>query len=60
MEGEMTITLTNDHMCSHTDGGKSTYVFHTSPVIVFPESVNLQTHTEALERVSNRVEFNRD
>ena len=52
-----TLTLTNDHVCSHTDGGKSTYVFHTSPIIVLPPSVELKANPEVLERQANQVEL---
>lgn len=54
-----TLTLTNDHLCSHTDGGKSTYVFHTSPIVVLPETMELKRDPEALERRANQVELDR-
>lgn len=57
MKGNMTLTLTNDHLCSHTDGGKSTYVFHTKPLIVLPESIDLHPDAKGLERRANKVEL---
>lgn len=58
-EPTLMLTLTNDHLCSHTDGGKSNYVFHTSPIIVLPPSVDLEPDSEVLERGANQVELNR-
>ena len=58
MKGYMTLTLTNDHLCSHTDGGKSTYVFHTTPIIIVPESIDLQPDAKALQGEANDVELN--
>jgi hypothetical protein len=52
-----TLILTNDHLCSHTDGGKSTYVFHTSPIVVLPTSVELKPDPEVLERRADHVEL---
>ena len=52
-----TLTLTNDHLCSHTDSGKSTYVFHTSPIIVLPAVVELKPDPKSLERSANRVDL---
>jgi len=59
MKKQMTLTLTNDHLCSHTDGGKSTYVFHTSPIIVLPRSVELDVDAEALERGADQIKLDR-
>lgn len=52
----MTLTLTNDHLCSHTDGGKSTYVFHTSPNIEL--AAELKPDSKPLERGAHNVELN--
>ena len=57
MKGLMTLTLTNDHLCSHTDGGKSTYVFHTSPGVELPASVELETDSKALQGAPHGVEL---
>jgi hypothetical protein len=53
------LTLTNDHLCSHTDGGKSTYVFHTSPIIVLPQNVELNSYPKDSERVADGVQLDR-
>jgi hypothetical protein len=52
-----TLTLTNDHLCSHTDSGKGTYVFHTSPIVVLPTSVELKPDPKLLERSADQVEL---
>jgi hypothetical protein len=52
-----TLTLTNNHLCSHTDGGKSTYVFHTIPIVVLPERVQLDLEAKPLERGTDQVEL---
>jgi hypothetical protein len=57
MKGHMTLTLTNDHLCSHTDGGKSIYVFHTTPIIIVPESVDLQPDAKTLQSGSHDVQL---
>ena len=59
MKGKMTLTLTNDHMCSHTDGGKSTYVFHTSPIIVLADSFSLDSNPKPSEGSPNQVQLDR-
>ncbi len=51
------LTLTNDHLCSHTDSGKGTYVFHTSPIVVLPASVELKPDPKVLERRADNVEL---
>lgn len=50
-------TLTNDHLCSHTDSGKSTYVFHTSPMVVLPANIELKPDAEVLERRPHQIEL---
>jgi hypothetical protein len=53
------LTLTNDHLCSYTDGGKSTYVFYTTPVIEFAESTALESDSKPLERVPDKIKLDR-
>lgn len=53
------ITLTNNHLCAYTDAGKSTYVFHTSPLVVLPDTVDLNPDTESLERRTDPVHLDR-
>lgn len=60
MTTTMTLTLTNDHLCSHTDAGKSTYVFHTTPIVELPASVKLESDSKVLERGTNDVQLDRD
>jgi hypothetical protein len=59
MGKSMTLTLTNDHLCSHTDGGKSDYVFHTSPGIVLPDNVELKSDSKALEGGTDEINIDR-
>jgi hypothetical protein len=60
MEGtNAMLTLTNDHLCSHTDGDRSTYVFYTTPVIELSPTVALETNAKALEGVTNKVQLDR-
>jgi hypothetical protein len=59
MDEHMTLTLTNDHLCSCTDGDKSTYVFYTTPVVQFAESVPLESSSKPLERVADGVQLDR-
>ncbi len=50
-----TLTLTNDHLCSHTDGGKSIYVFYTDPTVVLSPVVDLHRDSEGLQSGSDDV-----
>jgi hypothetical protein len=54
-----TLTLTNEHLCSHTDGGKSTYVFHTSQTIEVPATMKLESDAKSLERGADGVQLDR-
>jgi hypothetical protein len=54
------LTLTNDHVCSHTDGGKSTYVFYTDPTIALTPVTDLNRDAKVLEGGSNDVKLDRD
>jgi hypothetical protein len=60
MRKSMTLTLTNDHLCSHTDSSKSTYVFHTTPIVELPASVKLEPNSKVLERGADNVQLDRD
>jgi hypothetical protein len=51
------LTLTNDHLCSHTDGGKSTYVFYTDPTVVLSPVVDLHRDSEVLQGGSNDIKL---
>lgn len=53
------LTLTNNHLCAYTDGEKSTYVFHTNPVIAVSNTVDLKPDTEVLERGADAVDLDR-
>ena len=53
------LTLTNDHLCSHTDGGKSTYVFHTGAAIVIPP-FELEGDPKPLERQADEIKLDRE
>ena len=55
-----TFTLTNDHLCSFTDGGKSTYVFHTSPIVLLPEQIRLDSDSKRLERGTDAIQLDRE
>jgi hypothetical protein len=54
------LTLTNDHVCSHTDGGKSTYVFYTDPTIALAPVTDLNGDAKVLQGRPNDVKFDRD
>ena len=55
-----TLTLTNDHVCSHTDGGTSTYVFYTDPNIALAPITDLDRDAKVLQGRSNDVKLDRD
>lgn len=55
-----TLTLTNDHVCSHTDGGKSTYVFYTDPTVVLSPIIDLHRDSELLQGGSDGIKLDRD
>lgn len=53
-------TLTNDHLCSFTDGGKSTYVFHTSPIVLLPEKISLDSDSKRLKSGADTIQLDRE
>lgn len=59
MKESMTLNLTNDHLCSHTDGGMSTYVFHTSQTIELPAAMKLESDAKSLEGGADNVQLDR-
>ncbi|MGB8582459.1 MAG: hypothetical protein WCD47_16680 [Candidatus Sulfotelmatobacter sp.] len=54
-----TLTLTNDHLCSHTDAGKSTSVFYTDSTVVF-SPIELHRDPELLQGGSDNIELDRN
>jgi hypothetical protein len=55
-----TLVLTNDHLCSHTDGGRSTYVFYTDPTVVLSPTTELHRDTKPLQSGPDDVKLDRD
>jgi hypothetical protein len=55
-----TLVLKNDHLCSHTDGGKSTYVFYTDPHVVLSPTVELYRDPKPLQGRPDDVQLDRD
>ena len=54
------LTLTNEHLCSHTDGGRGASVFYTDSTVVFSPTVELHRDPEVLQGSPDNIELDRN